>query len=88
LISDAVTAFSGEERAAAKNALQSVSRGCSNRIGWRLAVPALRVSRIELQPGYAEGLRRYRAEVREFTLFGVPLGTTIVHADGDLTCAF
>jgi hypothetical protein len=100
LISNSLDGFSGDERPAAKDALVAAMRGCSNRVGWSLVVPALRVSRVDLQPGYAEwpgsweSGRRYRAEVREFTLFGIPLGTTVVRTeDGvrgriEVTCAF
>lgn len=81
LVDDGVARFSGEEGVVAAEALRSARGGCSNRVGWPLVVPALQVRRVELLPGSLPAeptlpqVPRYRAEVRELTLFGIPIGT-------------
>jgi len=95
-IDDGVTRFSGEERLAAEDAVTSTIMTCHSRVGWSLMVPNVRVTSVELLPGYVQSyrrVRRYRAEVRETTLFSISLGSSVVHAEdekhaGETVCAF
>ncbi|MGZ6514816.1 MAG: hypothetical protein ACXVD8_07880 [Actinomycetota bacterium] len=97
LISDGLGRYSGDEFVAARHALRTTRAACSDRTGWPLVVPNLEVTKVDLRSGYAdtpEGrLPKYRVEVRESTLFGIPFATTVVTTEdekhyGEATCGF
>lgn len=75
LVRDGLDLFTGERRVAAEDALLSARLALEP--GDRLLWPWFKVIELELEPGFCvpnkPSLRRYRAVLRQYTLFAVPI---------------
>ncbi|MFN2642500.1 MAG: hypothetical protein ABR548_11540 [Actinomycetota bacterium] len=83
LFDDGVGRYSGRDRVAAEDAVETAARGCSNRIGWRLIVPNLSLRKIRVEPTDFDGVPAYSAELREQTLFGIAIGNVVLVRGSD-----
>ena len=77
--------------AAARRALILARLGCVEGLGSVFGLK-LQVIEIELEPGYCpprlENTRSFRARVRSYTLFGIPMSTISVDSCGSTRCGF
>lgn len=88
LVGEGLGRFTAQERGVAEEALMFARTGCTDHPIERVTRRWMRVVDLKIQPGYCEqGLTKYQAVIRTYTLFGVPTGTILVDSCIGTDCA-